>query len=610
MSEPAPPLPGDASHSRAEQDPSDWALLYRFPFVVGAGDLSGADFDAALDLPPRPSYIAIKRSLLPDPEKRGSFSFLHGIDATGRFLLISATQGPGTERLMVLEVGSEVGSGRAVAIPSVPSSLGVELAMRECIGVMADPRSDGGYMVAQLRFVPVPSTSAVPAAAALGTAPSAPTATATLGATPSAPSATSTLEAAPSATSTLGATPSAPSAAIAQSSSTTTSPSTPCCLVLLCFTSSDKSWTVKHLATTSDVRIEFHVDRVICNDMVLAFVDHDNGVLLYDPTSSEDDVLVVPLPSLDADEHLEASSMGIHRCVSESEHLLHFVLIHDTTQEVTISTWFMDLVDKRWIPEHKVPFREIWEHETYHAAGLPLGEIPAVGVLDPKDANIIFLIAGTSVFSVHLPSCQTLECASFFMDVKNEGWFSSLDICSWVFPKSHIPSQQSETSKSEKTSWKALKAGGKSVRRMAMLGWRYTLEKKKYIEIIPETAGWAGLIFGSICPHVSAATRIITYVGTKAVEAINFAETIERLRSGAQHTDEVQLTTVGDEQEALAMIQNWNALGQPKWMCVEFPYDMTAADQSDLRLIFTERDAESMLWLPELKELIKSYVLL
>ncbi|TVU06500.1 hypothetical protein EJB05_49720, partial [Eragrostis curvula] len=171
-STPAPPRTRAASSSRAVETSSPsagWGLLYRYAFVVSAGDLQGGDeFEAHVEEPPRASSLAISRALLVDAANPRTAAFVHGVDASGRLLLCSVTQGPGTERLFVCQAGR----GKASPLPEVPAALELRLSTRDVVGIASDPRSGGHiYAVAQLHAEPV---SAPPSASATETAPSAP----------------------------------------------------------------------------------------------------------------------------------------------------------------------------------------------------------------------------------------------------------------------------------------------------------------------------------------------------------------------------------------------------------------------------------------------------
>nr|CAB3472051.1 unnamed protein product [Digitaria exilis] len=142
------------------QQRRSWVALSAIPVVYGAEDVRaeaiahGTD-DLALELqnPPCASYLALPEGLLPDARLCGETDSLpYIIAAVPGVLLVRTTDlARGRGAINPVDFLSDVRSGTATRLPAVPAELSTRsLPPRRSLGLVADPRSPGHYVVAPL----------------------------------------------------------------------------------------------------------------------------------------------------------------------------------------------------------------------------------------------------------------------------------------------------------------------------------------------------------------------------------------------------------------------------------------------------------------------------
>uniref|UniRef100_A0A804PHP6 DUF1618 domain-containing protein n=2 Tax=Zea mays TaxID=4577 RepID=A0A804PHP6_MAIZE len=113
------------------------------------------------------------------------------------------------------------------------------------------------------------------------------------------------------------------------------------------------------------------------------------------------------------------------RCVRPSEGKLRFVEIRGLSYKVPVdesnpTVWMWTLVDPEvpnpWTFEYEVAFAEIWEDETYAAAGLQPGEVPDVALVDPNDHYVVYFFQGSKLFGLDLREKKVVGCEEWLID--------------------------------------------------------------------------------------------------------------------------------------------------------------------------------------------------
>lgn len=86
--------------------------------------------------------------------------------------------------------------------------------------------------------------------------------------------------------------------------------------------------------------------------------------------------------------------------------------VDDAQGNPTIWMWTLvnPEVPPHWRFEEKASFAEIWAHDTYTAAGLTPGEVPALAFIDPNNHGIIFFFEGASLFGLDVRARRVVAC--------------------------------------------------------------------------------------------------------------------------------------------------------------------------------------------------------
>jgi hypothetical protein len=113
------------------------------------------------------------------------------------------------------------------------------------------------------------------------------------------------------------------------------------------------------------------------------------------------------------------------RCVRPSEGKLRFVAIRGLSYKVPVdesnpTVWMWTLDDPEgpnpWTFEYEVAFAEIWEDETYAAAGLQPGKVPDVALVDPNDHYVVYFFQGSKLFGLDLREKKVVACEECLID--------------------------------------------------------------------------------------------------------------------------------------------------------------------------------------------------
>ncbi|KAG0517322.1 hypothetical protein BDA96_09G079300 [Sorghum bicolor] len=136
------------------------------------------------------------------------------------------------------------------------------------------------------------------------------------------------------------------------------------------------------------------------------------------------------------------------RCVRLSEGKLRFVMIrglsYDELVDVpaaaanpTVRMWTLDDPEgpDPWTFEYEVAFAEIWENKTYTDAGLLPDEVPHVALVDPNNHFVVYFFQGSKLFGVDMREKNVVGCKECLIDRDQLRFQSSRPIVdAWELP--------------------------------------------------------------------------------------------------------------------------------------------------------------------------------
>ncbi|NP_001130750.1 uncharacterized protein LOC100191854 [Zea mays] len=102
-----------------------------------------------------------------------------------------------------------------------------------------------------------------------------------------------------------------------------------------------------------------------------------------------------------------------------------------------------------WVHEYTATFLDIWSYRSYADAGLPRGVVPSLALIDPNNANIIYFFQGTTLFAVDRYARKVLHHLQYLVDVvdstyadltlQNSRYVSAWELPPGVFVNGHGP---------------------------------------------------------------------------------------------------------------------------------------------------------------------------
>ncbi|KAG2578738.1 hypothetical protein PVAP13_6NG114903 [Panicum virgatum] len=113
--------------------------------------------------------------------------------------------------------------------------------------------------------------------------------------------------------------------------------------------------------------------------------------------------------------------MDQRRLIRSSQGMLRYVEIQglsydhadvDNPINPAVSMW--TLVDPEgrhpWRFECEASFADIWAHDSYVAAGLPQGKVPNLALVDPNNHNVVYFFQDTALFALDVRTRRVLAC--------------------------------------------------------------------------------------------------------------------------------------------------------------------------------------------------------
>lgn len=379
------------SSSRAGQDvPRDldpeppqrtWVALVSVPVpvVLAHGDerarspvdhpLQHGRLHVYLDVcdPPHPSYLVLHSlhpriaSIAATPDTQGQLAYIVAAEISGR-LLLQVTNAGSNESAPDLFL-CNVLDRTAHILQAVPfSQLHVNVQPSRSIGLIADPGQPGHYLVAQIH--PRSASSFFPDD------------------------------------------------------------------MLLSYSTVTQQWTVKALVSLPDrMRNPSAEAMVLTHAGRLWWIGLDNGIFFCDPFSISPTLRFIPLPAgcEMRDEIFHRVFVAQRRCVAPSEGHLRYVEVMGLSYEdgaaappplnPTLCMW--TLVDTEaeepWRVEYEVPFAEVWAHDSYVDAGLTLGKVPHVALVDPNDHGVIYFFVDSMLFGLDVRARRVVSCKPYLI---------------------------------------------------------------------------------------------------------------------------------------------------------------------------------------------------
>ena len=403
----APPEAAESSRARQQpEEPSDespqrcrWVALST---ITGGphrpGDerhrriLRGRDLLLDLHDPPRASTLVLRANLT------SFFPIILVADSSSARLLVKAAWG--SARINRPEYFlCDARSRTAQRLPAVPSSElggpdacplgGLDLCPRRSIGLIADPDRTGHFMIAQLH--PAPATRHG---------------------------------------------------------------------FILFYSTATRRWATKQLASAPEHK-RWGAHGVLAHDGLLWWVDVAYGMVVCNPFDDAPHLRLVPLPDGCALQgvEMERNSNGSRqtrefldqrRFIRPSEGKLRYVEIRGfdyhtaaaaaeppINPTVTMWTLVRDRNTWNWEFEYEAPFAEIWAHESYVAARLPLDKVPNLALVDPDNHGVVYFFEGMRLFGLDVRARRVVACDECVIGdpAEMEGFLSSRFVEAWVPPE-------------------------------------------------------------------------------------------------------------------------------------------------------------------------------
>jgi hypothetical protein len=344
--------------------PRPWFALASIPVVYGANDegaeaIAPGTADLLLELhdPPRPSYLALPERLVPNARRRERNDFPRIVAVGSDRLIFMATQGRRDHGYFLCDVKART----AARLPVVPFEMGLKLLLRRNIGLVADPRCPGHYMIAQLHANVMKRRH---------------------------------------------------DALLCYSTATGQWAVKP-----LASATDHESWGADGVFAHDGLLwwVDIGYGMLVCNPFDdlphLRFVRLPIGCEIHGPGDR---------PRL-----ISTSLMDQRRCVRISQGMLRYVEIRGLSYDSaavnaapTVSMW--TLVNPAgphpWRFEYEAYFSDIWAHDSYVAAGLPQGKVPNLALVDPNNHGVVYFFQGSTMFSLDVRARRVLACEECLVD--------------------------------------------------------------------------------------------------------------------------------------------------------------------------------------------------
>ncbi|PNT70235.1 uncharacterized protein LOC112270994 [Brachypodium distachyon] len=183
---------------------------------------------------------------------------------------------------------------------------------------------------------------------------------------------------------------------------------------LLRYWSDTRRWTPTVLKYPTPAR-QRGSNGVIAHEGRLWWVDLIWGILSCDPFAEQPALRFVPLPLGCAVMGHRADHIEKFRCIGVSNGKLRYAqMMRDCYLAPgtpnAVKTWTLTDPDTgSWTPECDVGFAEIWADASYKDTRLPERN-PALGLIHPKDPDVVYFFLDKHLFSVNLRVKRVLEC--------------------------------------------------------------------------------------------------------------------------------------------------------------------------------------------------------
>ncbi|AQK56159.1 Putative DUF1618 domain containing family protein [Zea mays] len=97
-----------------------------------------------------------------------------------------------------------------------------------------------------------------------------------------------------------------------------------------------------------------------------------------------------------------------------------------------------------WVHEYTATFADIWSHHSYADAGLPWGVVPSLALIDPNNPNTLYFFQGTTLFAVDGKARKVLfhlqylvDSANADLNFQNSGFVSAWELPQALFVNRH-----------------------------------------------------------------------------------------------------------------------------------------------------------------------------
>ncbi|CAM0955064.1 unnamed protein product [Alopecurus aequalis] len=147
--------------------------------------------------------------------------------------------------------------------------------------------------------------------------------------------------------------------------------------------------------------------RMVIDNAVVAFgdrlwwIDESWGAISVDPLSDRPELCFTELPRGSVLPDMEGMvlirNLGKYRRMGVSEGKMRYVEVSKEKPYV-ISSFSLDDAGSSWTLEHEVAFIHIWLDSQF----APLKEMPAIGAIDPLNANVVYLVCGNQLVGVDM----------------------------------------------------------------------------------------------------------------------------------------------------------------------------------------------------------------
>ncbi|KAL5202955.1 hypothetical protein ABZP36_013907 [Zizania latifolia] len=180
---------------------------------------------------------------------------------------------------------------------------------------------------------------------------------------------------------------------------------------LRCFSSVTGRWEEKPVVCSEFSKS----DMVFSSGGMLHWVDLSHGILSCNPFASVPTVRFINLPEasgrptrgLGLDEWIHRRYVGV-----SAGRLQFFHIDEDDGESGSMSLWALGGNSSEWVLEYKVNFEDLWEDESYDDHSLDEDEVPRVGLVDPLNDHIVYVISDGCLFNIDLRTKEILKCTA------------------------------------------------------------------------------------------------------------------------------------------------------------------------------------------------------